>query len=109
MFAFSVIFFSKSQSRSNCLKSSSLVELSDHLTAFHTRNVCKQDSSGKRTFFWGTIPKVPRDGRDAPFSNVTVPEVILESPAMTDNEVDFPALTYAVVSHKQFQATSGKN
>jgi hypothetical protein len=97
LFAFDPIFLPRSQSLSNPSKSSSGSELGDHLTALHTRKVCRQVSSGKRTFFWGTRPIVPRGGRRWPPSKMTSPEVWPVRPPTMDIVVDFPAL-YPIVS-----------
>ena len=87
------IFASKSQSRSNCSKSSSLSELADHLTAFHTRSVWIHVKSGKRTLLCGTMPIVPRGGLRTSPAKVTVPPLLPAKPPIIDNAVDFPALS----------------
>lgn len=55
--------------------SSFLSESGVHLMDFQTARVCRQVSSGKSTFFWGTMPSVPRGGTARPFSYRTVPAV----------------------------------
>ena len=90
--AFAWIFLPKSQSLSNCSRSSFFSERSDHLTACHTRRVCIHVSSGNSTFFCGTIPMVPRGGRAAPPAKVIIPFVRSRRPPMIESEVDFPAL-----------------
>jgi hypothetical protein len=90
--AFEWILCCRSQSRNNCSKSSSASELLDHLTARNTLRVWRHDSSGMSTFFWGTMPIVPRGGFATPPSKTTVPRDRPVSPPMTDSEVDLPAL-----------------
>ena len=83
---------SKSQSRNNCIKSSLLSVFSDHLTACQTRRFCIHVNSGKRMFFCGTRPMVPRGGLRFPPSKTTFPLLLLLKPPIIDKAVDFPAL-----------------
>lgn len=58
------------------------------------RRFSRQESSGNKTFFWGTIPIVPRGGLDVLPENVTVPLDSLVSPPRIESVVDFPALVH---------------